>query len=261
MTTTSNPTPPNTNPPMYQSLEPLDRQHHRNLKMKEGVSPVPRAAGLNSLFLAVVEFADACKEFPIVFVPVGAAPTDGSKQAIAPLAVLGLTPGTNLFVKDGVWTGRYQPAYLRRYPFVMARLEGVANDSMAVCIDSEWEGFSETEGLPLFNDKGEATDVMTNAHAFTESFEREAERTRAACDHLLKYDLLQEMRFEATLPDGNKLNVEGFLAVDEKKLAELPDASVLEMHRNGLLGLIEMHRVSMGNMARLADMQAALKNA
>jgi len=247
---------PNNNPPMYQSLVPLDRQAHRNLKMLDGATSIDRAQGLNSMFLAMVEFADACKEFPIVFVHVGPPPTDGSQRPIAPLAVLGLKPGTNLFVKDGAWTGRYQPAYLRRYPFVMARLDG-NQENMAVCIDAEWQGFSETEGQPLFNDKGENTELMNKAHAFVESFETEASRTRAACDELLKHGLLQDMRFDATLPSGEKLSVDGFLAIDEKKLAELTDAQVLEMHRNGLLSLIEMHRVSLGNMARLADLQAA----
>lgn len=248
---------PNT-PPMYQQLEPLDRQVHRQLKMKPDVSPVPHAAGLNSLFLAVVEFSDACREYPIVFVHVGPSPTDGNKQAIAPLAVLGLTPGANMFIKDGAWTAHYQPAYLRRYPYVMARIEGSDSTNMALCFDPTWEGFSTTEGTPLFDDAGEATEALRNAHAFTESFEREADRTRAACEELVKHDLLQDMRFEATLPNGEKLTVEGFLTVDEKKLAALPDATIVEMHRNGLLGLLEMHRVSLGNMAQLADKHAAL---
>jgi hypothetical protein len=65
------------------------------------------------------------------------------------------------------------------------------------------------------------------------------------------------MRFEATLPNGEKFDVEGFLALDEKKYAELPDAKVLELHRNGLIALIEMHRLSMTNMNRLVGKYAA----
>lgn len=249
-------TAPGNTPPMYQSLVPLDRQKHRTLRMKTEANSLARSAGLNSMFLAMIEFADACKEFPIVFVHVGPPTTDGSVRPVAPLAVLGLTPGSNLFLKDGAWTGRYQPAYLRRYPFAMARLDGV-EENMAVCIDEQWEGFSQTEGELLFDEQGEATELMKNVYAFVESFERESARTRAACDELLKHGLLQDMRFEATLPNGEKLNVDGFLAIDEKKLAELPDAQVIEMHRNGLLSLIEMHRVSLSNMARLANQQAA----
>jgi hypothetical protein len=80
--------------------------------------------------------------------------------------------------------------------------------------------------------------------------------TRLFCEELLKLDLLQDMRFEATLPNGEKLDVDGFLAVNEEKLAKLEDAKVVEIFRNGIGALIEMHRVSLGNMSRLAQQHA-----
>jgi hypothetical protein len=203
----------------------------------------------------VVEFAEACKEYPIVFVRVGEVPADG-KQAVAPLAVLGLKTGSNLFVKDNSWTGNYVPAYLRRYPFSMARIDQ-ESDSMAVCYDSEWAGFSQTEGTMLFGADNEPSEFLKNVQNFLESFEQEAERTRLICQQLNELDLFREMRFEATLASGEKLDVDGFLAVDEKKLAELPDDKVLQLHRSGLLSLLEMHRVSMGNMSRLAAKHGA----
>lgn len=238
------------NPPMYGNLVPLDRERHKDLRLQTELPTLERVEGLNSLFLTAVEFADACKEFPVVFVRVGEPPADGSAQAVAPLAVLGLKPGANLFIKDGRWLADYMPAYLRRYPFAMAR---IAEDEVAVCIDEQWRGFSTTEGTPLFAENGEPTEFTINAKNFLENFERESERTRMACNELQRLDLLQDMRFEATLPSGEKIDVEGFLAVNEKKLAELPDEEVVRLHRNGLLALLEMHRLSLGNMARLAQ--------
>ena len=67
------------------------------------------------------------------------------------------------------------------------------------------------------------------------------------------YDALTEMRFDATMPDGRQHTVDGFLTVDDKKMTELPDAVVGELHRTGVLGLIHLHWVSMGNMRRLVD--------
>lgn len=243
------------NPPMYGNLVPLDREQHKNLRLQAEVPTVERVAGLNSLFLAAVEFNDACKEYPIVFVRVGEPPADGSPQAIAPLAVFGLKPGTNLFVKDGLWSGNYAPAYLRRYPFAMARINN--GDDLAVCFDEQWKGFSQTEGTLLFSADGQPTEFTLNAKTFLENFERESERTRAACAELQALDLLQDMRFDATLPSGEKLEVDGFLAINEEKLAKLEDAQILQLHRSGLISLIEMHRVSMGNMNRLAQLHAA----
>lgn len=240
------------NPPLYGNLVPLDREQHKHLRLKTGLSTLERVAGLNSLFLTVVEFADACKEYPIVFVRVGDRVADGGPQAVAPLAVLGLKPGSNLFLKDGQWTGHYVPAYLRRYPLAMAR---VNEEEIAVCFDADWHGFSTSEGTPLFEADGQPSEFTLNAKNFLENFERESDRTRLVCDELVKLDLLQDMRFEATLPSGEKFDVDGFLAVNEQKLAELPDEQVVRLHRAGLLALLEMHRLSLGNMARLAQLQ------
>lgn len=242
------------NPPMYGELLPLDREVHKNLKLDTAQSVVSRVADQNSVFLAAVEFADACKEYPIVFVRAGNAGAD-SKPAVAPLAVLGLRAGSNLFVDGDQWKGNYVPAYVRRYPFVMARLDD-SSTNMAVCYDAKWAAFNETTGEALFKD-GQPTEFLLNAKSFLENFEQEAERTRLICNLLVELDLLQDMRFEATLPNGEKFDVEGFLALDEKKYAELPDAKVLELHRNGLIALIEMHRLSLTNMNRLVSKYAA----
>lgn len=241
------------NPPMYGELLPLDRDVHKNLKLDISQSVVSRVADQNSVFLAAVEFADACKEYPIVFVRAGQPGPDG-KQPVAPLAVLGLKPGSNLFVQGEQWTGNYVPAYVRRYPFAMARLDD-KSDNLAVCYDTKWEAFNEATGEALFTD-GQPSEFLLNAKAFLENFEQEAERTRLICNLLVELDLLQDMRFEATLPNNEKLDVNGFLALDEKKYAELPDDKVLQLHRNGLIALIEMHRLSMGNMNRLVGKYA-----
>jgi len=239
-------------PPMYGNIVPLDRETHKKLRLKGDVSAIEKASKLNSMFLATVEFAEACKEYPIVFVRVGEPPAEGGKQAVAPLAVLGLKPESNLFIKDGKWTANYAPAYLRRYPFLMAHIDNEGN--MALCVDVEWAGLSETEGTQLFAEDGQPTEFLLNAKNFVENFEREADRTRAACNELVELGLLQDMRFESSNEAGEKVDVEGFLTVDEKKLAELDDATIVRLHRNGLLALLEMHRVSMGNMSRLAGL-------
>lgn len=240
------------NPPMYENLVPVDRVQHKNTRMKVGAQVLDRVTPLNSLFIAVAEFADASAEYPVVFVRIGTAP-EGQRPAVAPLAVFGLKQGSNLFVKDGQWTGRYVPAYVRRWPFAMARIEENSSD-MALCLDAGSGAFSETEGEPLFKEDGEASELLLNAKQFCEDFEREAERTRQACELLQDLDLLQDMRFEAQLPSGEKLDVDGFMTINEKALAELPDAKIVELHRNGLLEVITMHRQSLRLMSRLAQM-------
>ena len=59
----------------------LDSALHRQLRLQVPITDWSLARQLNAIFLAVAEFGDACKEFPIVFVKAGKE-TDGT-DAIA----------------------------------------------------------------------------------------------------------------------------------------------------------------------------------
>jgi hypothetical protein len=235
---------------LYTNVMALDRVQHRALRLAHRFTDLTPTKGMNAVFVTAIEFADVCREYPIVYVRAGKDEATG-EDMIAPMAVLGLAPDENLYLQEGGgWRTGYVPAYFRRYPFGMAQ---IAPQQMAICIDRAFPGFSETEGEALFDDKGEPTEMMKGVQRFVEEYETEVQRTRGFCTELLKAGLLQDMRFDATLPDGQKLGVDGFLAIDEKKLAELPDAKVVEWHRNGLLGLVHAQQISMGLMRRLVE--------
>jgi hypothetical protein len=125
-----------------------------------------------------------------------------------------------------------------------------------VLIDRSWSGFSETTGEALFDKDDKPTAALEQAMKFLEMFEAEAQRTRLFCTRLAELDILKEMKADATLPDGKTLSVDGFYAVDEDKLRELPDAAVLELHRNGMSMLLAMHLASLANMKHLVDRKA-----
>ena len=86
------------------------------------------------------------------------------------------------------------------------------------------------------------------------------QRTRLVGRRLLELELLRLMRFDATLPDGSKLSVDGFLAVDEE-LASLPQATVFDLHRTGVLSLIHAQQISLGLMRALVERRLALRAA
>ena len=181
-------------------------------------------------------------------------------ETVAPVAVFGMKPGENLFATaDGKWDAGYVPAMLRAYPFTMARIEG--SDRWAIVFDNTWEGMSRTEGLPLFNEKGEATDLLNNVHKFVQDLETDLERTRQFCAALLEMKLLKPMRFDATLASGESLSVDGFMTADEEAISKLPDAQIATMYRNGMLSLLGIHSASLNNMRRLLDRRITQRNA
>ncbi|MBP6899496.1 MAG: SapC family protein [Burkholderiaceae bacterium] len=225
----------------------LDRVKHKDLKLDTQHRDMGTVSRLNAFFVAGTEFGDACKEFPVVWVNAGK--DDDGKPQVAPIAVFGLKAEQNLCIDGDKWRVRYVPAALRLYPFGLAR---VAKDQMVVCFDESWGGFG-SQGEALFKADGGPSDFTANVQKQLENFELEVERTRIAGNLLVDRGLLRDMRFDATLPDGSKLAVDGFLTIDNDKLAALSDADIVAFHKNGLMGLIHAHQISLGNMAKLVE--------
>jgi len=239
-------------PPLHKQMVALDRQQHRRLRIHQPATDWSMAAGMNSIVVAGAEFGDACREYPILFVRAGA-DAQGRPQ-VAPIAALGLAPRENLFLQGTQWRALYIPALLRAYPFALGRAG--AEQRAVPSVDMAWAGLSQTEGLPLFDEAGEPAEPLKTVTRQLEQFETEVQRTLEIGRLLLDKDLLREMRFDAELPGGDKLKVDGFLTVDEKLLAKLADADLLALHRNGVMGLVYAHLVSMGNLRKLVQWRA-----
>jgi hypothetical protein len=172
---------------------------------------------------------------------------------------VGLRSQDNLFVDgEGRWDARYIPAFVRRYPFVLAELPG--RTDLALCVDEAFEGLNTVEGEPLFDAMGKNTPFLQNALDFLSRYQAEYVRTEAFCQRLEQLGLLVEMNAKADLADGRSFTVNGLMIVDEQKLLALPDAAVLALFRSGELHLVSMHLVSLSNMQKLVDRMAARRS-
>ncbi|MGV3569324.1 MAG: SapC family protein [Ramlibacter sp.] len=227
----------------YEKPVLLDRELHRRRRVRPGAN-FGFARRANSLYLAGVEFNEACKEYAIVF-------TRTPEGRTIPVVMLGLRNRENLFVDDeGQWSGRYVPAFVRRYPFVLAQLPG---QSLAVCMDEAYAGINEEEGEALFDAQGQDTPFLRNALDFLTQYQHEYQRTEAFCQRLEQAGLLVEMNARADLVDGRSFTVGSVYVVDENRLMALPDATALSLFRAGEMHLISMHLVSLSNMQALVD--------
>lgn len=240
-------------PVLFAAPVALDRMQHRTQRLHTPAVRFDRTAGMNSLFVAAVEFIDAARDYPIVFVEAGQG--DDGQREVAPVAVLGLTQGENLMLNDdGSWAARYVPALLRGYPLGLARTDA---QNYVVVIDDKAGALSASEGEPLFDDKGEPTPMLEERRKFVEQLENEAQRTRLLGRSLLELELLQPMRFDATLPDGKQLSVDGFFTVEEKKFSDLSSDKLAQLHKSGILALIHAHLSSLGLMRGLVERRVA----
>ena len=98
----------------YERPVPLNREEHKDLRLKS-VPHFKFAMRAHSVPMIGNEFAAAARDIPIFFA--------GNNAAEAgPIALLGLRENENLFIdNEGQWESNvYVPAFVRRYPFVLA---------------------------------------------------------------------------------------------------------------------------------------------
>ena len=203
------------------------------------------AAGTNSLYVAAAEFPRASHEYPVVF-------AQDPQGSLFPLVLLGLKKNENLFVdKSGKWSADYIPAYVRRYPFILAAPDAKTNQ-FTVCIDESYAGFNTAkEGQPLFNAKGEDGPVLKQAIDFLKEYQTHVRLTDAFCKNLKELDILEPMQANVSLKSGQKLSVAGFQCVSRAKLKELAPKKLVELAKSDQLELIYCHLQSLTNVSNL----------
>jgi len=227
----------------------LDRGVHR-LSTLTPVNNAIHAAKTAAVPLLANEFAEACLEYPIVFVKT----PEGGWLA---LAVTGLGDGENYFVDaNGQWTGRYIPASVRRYPLLLSE---VGNGQRAVCVDVACGAFSDgSNGLSqaqgaqrLFDDAGEPTPAMQQFMNMLNDFQAKAEATSAFVARLAEAKLLSETNLQINLPDGRSAVLSGVWIVQEAGINSITDSTVASWFRSGDLALLYTHLVSLRNLGYL----------
>ncbi|HEY0112699.1 MAG TPA: SapC family protein [Allosphingosinicella sp.] len=235
--------PANTLPIFYNGLEPLSSNVHGAYKIRT-TDKAPFLSNHHAVPVTIDEFVSVQRFCPIVF---------SSGENPVPLALLGLNEGVNVFVDgEGALIGEvYLPAYVRRYPFMLARLSPDAQE-LSLCFDPTSGMVGEfDEGNPLFDD-GKPSETTTSILKFCEEFELSAQRTAAFVEELVKSGLLMEGEVSIQPGDAQQPSVyRGFQMVNEEKLRELSGEELQRMNQNGMLPLIMAHLFSMAIMREI----------
>jgi hypothetical protein len=234
-------------PVLYRDLTPLSSLDHANyaLRPMEDLSVI---ADIHAVPLTVDEFPVAQRCYPIVF-------SSGSDPV--PLALMGLNEGVNVFVDAAgqLAPKTYLPAYVRRYPFMLAQLQPGAEE-MSLCFDPSAGLVGEFEGGPRLFDGDQPSEQCKATLAFCEQFETAARRTGQFMTDLKATGLLEEGEVTINNPDFPQPYIyRGFQMVNEEKLRDLRGDQLRKMSGNGMLVLLYAHLFSMNLMTELFTAQ------
>ena len=225
-------------PLLYRGLEPLNSGQHSKMKLKRQQT-IPHVGQVHAIPVTTDEFIPAQRHYPIIF---------SAGENSVPLALMGLNEGVNTFIdSEGkpIDEGAYMPAYLRRFPFMLAKLRP-DSDELSLCFDPTSGSLDENEGDALF-DGDQPSELTRNILAFCEQFETAGQRTHAFMEELQKAELLMEGEVSVQ-PEGaaQPFVYRGFRMVDEEKLRNMRGDELRKLNQNGILPLIFAHLMSLG---------------
>lgn len=231
---------------LYSKPEPLSIELHGALKMKRSDTPYAFAAMSHVIPVQVTEFGPASLSYPIIF----------AGEEKLPLVVMSIRPEENLYVsQDGKFAeDAYIPAYIRRYPFVLANNE--SQEQMIVCIDRNAASLSAEGDVPLF-EGGKPSEYTEAAIKFLSDFESERQRTVQFTEMLKSLDLFEPKQtfFQPPgvngAPPADPVQIADYFAVSEEKLKLLPSDKLTELRDTGALQQVYAHVNSLFGWDRL----------
>lgn len=238
-------------PLFYKKVAPLNKETHGELHVEE-IKDYLHTRETNSIYVAAVEFQLAAREYPIVF-------ARGADERFFPALLLGLEENKNLFVDArGKWLAEYIPAYVRRYPFILAApladagQEAGQDTTFTVCIDEDFPGFNQNRaGKPLFDEQGKQTALLDQAMDFLRDYQSQVELTAGFCQNLAGLGLFEPMQANVEMASGAKHVLGGFFGVNRDKLKALRPEQLAELLKSDEMELIFAHLASLANLDNL----------
>jgi len=240
-----------TAPFAYPEIETL-KKTDRVMLPRPGDTPA-FCRDLHVIPVSYSEMPVAQRDYPIVFVS-----SDNGKTFMT-MAILGLKAKQNLFVSTLGWDrSAYVPAYVRRYPFCMAKVtvDNTQRDERVVCVARE---AVVADGDELYDPAGNPTEQWQAAEKLLQEYETDLVRSEALCKAVGGLGLLEPFNMQAALASGAKLQLTGMHRVSETRLNELDPATLQDLARKGVLSRIYSHLLSLENFRQLSDRAAAME--
>ena len=246
----------------YNQLEPLSAEKHGRLGVSQVPNPFSFLADTHLVPLTVDEFGLAAVCYPIIF----------DTQSKAPLAVMGLRPGMNVFLgADGSLDPEvYLPAFARRYPFLpIVTAPGNQNQPMAdgdkvlVFIDRSAKMLSNSPEMPFF-DGDKPSRYTQEAIAFCREFDVLGRRTQEFVkliddNGLFELTPLALPRAKADGTPDEPQKIGEYLRISEQKLNALPKDKYLELRDKGVTAVMHAHLLSLGLWPKILSRAARIQ--
>lgn len=207
----------------------------------------------NRIDLLPTEFADASRDFPILFRRTGTGPAD-----YAAFALLGFDADENLFFDGDRWTSSYIPAVQQRGPFSIGLTRGADGPAGApmIHVDLDDPRVGRDDGQPLFRPHGGNAPLLDAIVRVLEALYIGIETAPAMFAGFVAENLIEPVTLDIAMPDGTRYRLPDCHTISAERLAALDGAALERLHRSGHLAPAFFVAASLRIMARLIDLKA-----
>ena len=212
------------------TLVELSNSKHANLKVISN-STMKVAEKQHIVNLRVVEVVKAVSSFPVFF---NRMEKTGEWMLSA---ITSLEMDKNLFIKDGMWDAIYLPSIMQTYPmFLMQKPSD--ETQYTIGIDEKNAAFSETEGEPLFDDKGKASLYLSQVRVLLDEDIKNNLQTYHFSKKMEELNLMKAMDIQVHYADGKINTLKGLQTIHEENLQSLEVTKLEELREKGYLAPI-----------------------
>ncbi|WDS34910.1 SapC family protein [Pseudoxanthomonas sp.] len=224
----------------------LNNIDHRDLRVS-----TRRGAGLGDEVMSVVTFPGEFRAlqayYPIVF------QKDG-QGVFHPLALLGLQPGQNVFLRGDGWDAHYLPLAIERQPFAIGH---DAQGEPLLHVDLDHPRI-DPAGEPLFLEHGGHTPLLQHIASVLRTLHEGLAGNAAFIDALLAHALLESFVLDIKLSGGQSGRLTGCYTIHEERLRAL---DAVALHALSQAGYLEPIFMAVASMAHLRDLIGRMEHA
>jgi hypothetical protein len=224
---------------MNENIKILNKKEHQSLKY----TPVTDFSFAKSLTIIPITYSEVkhlCCLYPVVITEI-----DGNDT----LAIItGLKDHNIAIDENGKFRGKYIPAYLRKYPFIL--VNDTENEKLLLGLKDDADCFDNDEGEALYDAQGNVMPLVENIMSLLKNFESEIQITKNILTKFKEQHLLEPSQIKVNL-DDTEHTIGGFSVIDKELFLTLEDQFLADAVKNGWTEFIELHRLSLNNLSIL----------
>lgn len=208
---------------------------------------------VSAVLIFPTEFADIQREYPIFF------QRNPETQKYQSVALLGITPGENLFLQNGQWNARYIPAIIAREPFVIGfedqSADGGDEHAPVVMVDMDSPRVNEHEGQAVFLEFGGNTQYLESINRILQGIYQGMSVSDEMFEAFTELGLIEPVALDIKLNNGETHRLTGNYTISREKLNSLNAEELAKLNKAGFLEGAFLVASSLNNMKNLIDIK------